>query len=220
MVEVKVFQQTATKETETEIAIEKALEHFRKRLWKDGEEILDVSEELMSGYDLKMCQRTGDEIRKIFGNDIGGFFLNRPAEERRYLCNRLICVLGELYGITLNKEAAPCIGVLYFHEVSLLEGVYDRAQNIFYLNLAYLNSRDKGMVRLFIENLIHEFRHAVQIKAIHTADFWEVSKERARLWRWNYDHYQKAERNPAAYFEQPVEADARTFAYLSMKGVR
>lgn len=74
------------------------------------------------------------------------------------------------------------------------------------------------MIKLFIENLIHEYRHAVQLKAVHTPGFWNVSVDRARLWKQNYDNYQTAERNPVGYYEQLVELDARTFAYLSMKG--
>jgi hypothetical protein len=68
-----------------------------------------------------------------------------------------------------------------------------------------------------IETVCHEMRHAFQYEAIADGARLGVPETVRREWRNNFDAYTRAEHNFPAYYNQPVEKDARAFANAVVK---
>lgn len=61
---------------------------------------------------------------------------------------------------------------------------------------------------------LHEIRHDFQNRAVNMPYSVDVDKETINLWKDNFDNYISPELDFEAYYKQPVEVDARTFASM------
>lgn len=63
-----------------------------------------------------------------------------------------------------------------------------------------------------IDTIVHELRHGFQHEACQKPGFCGISEIQAKEWRDNFSCYITPTVNMIAYYNQPVEKDARIFA--------
>lgn len=168
----------------------------------------------MSEEDLEMCEKTGQTIREIFGDDVYERVEDASYSERIALAEEMVQKLTEVYGLELE----PCRLFVDSNETNC--GGYEIKERRINLNIAAMFSEDEAQVYELLDTIVHELRHAVQWEAVRTADFWNMDGETRDRWRENFMNYVSPGQDINGYIHQPVEEDARTFAYHSMKGVR
>jgi hypothetical protein len=70
-----------------------------------------------------------------------------------------------------------------------------------------------------IDTIVHEMRHAYQYNAASKPSYYGLSSSTAKSWRYNMGHYISFKENPKAYYNQPIELDARNFAAQVVNGI-
>lgn len=171
---------------------------------------------LLSEQDHQIAQQTAEAIRQCFGANLSESVPKMSAEQRAEATKQLIEELCGLYHISITS-------------VNLVElpqnecGSYSTKTGSITLNSIYLMTNDIAAIREFLNTIVHELRHAVQLSVLQGNNFWQTSPETAQSWLNNlvpFSHYIKASRNFKRYAWQPVERDAAAFAYHSLKGVQ
>lgn len=80
------------------------------------------------------------------------------------------------------------------------------------LNELYLASDNDYILRVFINTIIHECKHARQWDAVAGRNTHGYSDELILKWRINFQDYIAPEESDEGYVKQPVEWDASSFA--------
>lgn len=115
-----------------------------------------------------------------------------------------------------GRLPCPVVGQwLYTGEDGIVLGSYSRDTHTIYINTSQFDpdskyGRDPDRI---ITTCIHEGRHAYQNQVANGLIIHEDAEE-AEAWRDNLaeDNYISYQDNPVAYYMQPVEVDARSFA--------
>ena len=113
-----------------------------------------------------------------------------------------------------DRFACPVEGrELFTGEHSVTLGLFDPGSGRIYINSTQLEagSRYGGDPQMLVSVCLHEGRHAYQHQAVNGAVFHDDPKE-LQSWKDNFDNYISFRENPRAYYDQPLERDARAFA--------
>ena len=92
-------------------------------------------------------------------------------------------------------------------------GAYNPENNTITLNRDLLEKENPDKL---MSTILHEARHAYQHYAVEHPDRVTVSAETIAEWKENFNYYIRPEYDFNAYVNQPVEADADSFADLAM----
>ena len=115
-----------------------------------------------------------------------------------------------------GRLPCPVVGQwLYTGEDGIVLGLYRRDTQTIYINTSQFDPESKygKDPDRIITTCIHEGRHAYQNQVANGLITHEDAEE-AEAWRDNLaeDNYISYQENPVAYYMQPVEVDARSFA--------
>ncbi len=189
-----------------------------KKLWgairKPPETLVSAP---MTEQDQEMADKTRQIVMEVFGQDAAATVEEADYNGRVTLASDLVKKLTDAYGVHLDGCE------IYIDSNVNNCGGYIIKENKIKLNGAYLFSEDPDLIYEFIDTVIHEFRHAVQLQAVldpEVAGAWQVSEETKENWKQNFLHYTPSTADLREYISQPVENDARTFAELSLRGWR
>lgn len=176
----------------------------------------------MSDHDQEMADRTRLLIQECYcrdGNNVMDSIRQMNAEERfdatRNFCDRL----AQLNGLQIDS-------ISFYQNNNIGDcGGYNFRMNAARFNIVELmwNGNDEAFearITNFIDTIVHEYRHAVQFRAICEKGFWQIDDRRRVNWSENLQNYIKPNVDPRGYRMQPVESDAFTYAALVMRGVR
>lgn len=102
---------------------------------------------------------------------------------------------------------------MYTGSDGIVMGKYDRESGKIFINSSqYLPESKYGNdASKLLETCLHEGRHAYQDQAVKGI-IEHNNLDELNQWKENFDNYIKYNENPRAYFEQPIEVDARQFA--------
>lgn len=163
----------------------------------------------------------GEAIKTEKKFSIAGETLAALSPQRRMaLVEDFVYGLLDLYGMSAcdviitdseqifaGAEIASCMGKCSFEE------------GLIYLNSHFLFQEDERMLRKCAVSAVHEVRHMMQWQAVHGKLELYIPEDRIRIWRRNLSgNYIRSAMDFEAYYNQPVETDARNFAALVMEG--
>lgn len=63
-----------------------------------------------------------------------------------------------------------------------------------------------------VRTILHETRHGFQKVAVDNPEKYGITKETMQIWKNNFANYKSSELDYEAYYNQPIEVDARNFA--------
>lgn len=109
-----------------------------------------------------------------------------------------------------TMEITP--GFLGWFESDHTAGVYREMEKGLALNKAFLWTDDENVLRLMINTIIHECKHARQCDAVYGRNSHGYSDELIATWKRNYDDYITPAESDELYMKQPIEWDADRFA--------
>lgn len=109
--------------------------------------------------------------------------------------------------IFAGAEIASCVGKCSFEE------------GLIYLNSHFLFQEDERILRKCALSVVHEVRHMMQWQAVQGKLELYIPEAQVEIWRRNLSgNYIRSAMDFEAYYNQPVETDARNFAALVMEG--
>lgn len=175
----------------------------------------------MSDYDRQMADRSRALIRECFcrdGNNVMNSVRQMSAEERLEAARDFSNRLAQLNGLNLE--------ISFFMDNNIENcGSYCASSNTAAFNIVELmwkgdDEAFEARISNFIDTIVHEQRHAVQIRAIREKGFWQIDDKRRANWYNNLPPcYIKPETDVRGYRMQPVESDAFTYAEMVLRGV-
>lgn len=171
---------------------------------------------ILSEQDHQIAQQTGEAIRQCFGGQLAEQIPHMSAQQRVDATKQLIEQLTTLYHISITS-----VNLVKLPENEC--GGYNPETGAITLNSIYLMTNNIACVKEFLDTIVHELRHATQFSILEGNDFWQTSAETKVNWFHNIvpmSNYIKPERNFRQYVMQPVERDAFSFAYYSLKEVQ
>lgn len=129
------------------------------------------------------------------------------VEERKQILQELFEKMQGIYGVKLAGMTIEPIET----EKGFMYGYYTDNNRTMCINEDLLtNGR---YYKDTIDTLAHEMRHAYQHEAVRNPDAFQVDANTVAEWRDNFQDYKTPEDDgDAAYWNQPVEVDARKFA--------
>ena len=91
-------------------------------------------------------------------------------------------------------------------------GYYSESDRSLNININVLNSTDTNAIKVVLNTVIHEFKHAQQYDEITGRKDHGYSKELKEKWKENMENYISPDESDEGYMKQPVELDAWEFA--------
>lgn len=177
----------------------------------------------MSTHDQEMAERTSRLIESCYcrnDHSVVDSLREMNAEERMRATQDFCDRLAQLNGVEIRD-------VTFFQDRNVGNcGAYNFRTKTVRFNIVELmldgNHPDfEAHITNFLNTIVHEYRHAVQHRAMREKGFWEVEDERRARWADNLPpKYILAQNDPRGYRMQPIEKDAFTYAALVMRGVR
>ena len=193
-------------------------EHFTDFLGSIVDNIKDFlgisTENLSEGADI-YAEVVSNIMSDVFTKDVIESWPTMEFQERCELLNQYVEGLGQALGINLN---GIIVEDLY---ATVGEGVQGYCNGDGYLHLDFRNIEDPSMWGTILETTTHEARHQLQIEAIDNPEkFKGVPTDMIEGWRKNMlpGNYESGEFDMEAYWNQPVEVDARKFAAEVISG--
>jgi len=120
-----------------------------------------------------------------------------------------------------GRLSCPVVGrFLYTGNDGVVLGSYDPNTKNIYINTSQFDSESKygGSSEALVTTCLHEGRHAYQHQVVNGSVKCE-DEAIAAIWKDNLSdgNYISYKENPRAYYNQPVEVDARKFAEVKYK---
>ena len=115
-----------------------------------------------------------------------------------------ITKLKDIIALDLGLENVPDIGY-YFENNEYDCGTFSTKDNKIYLNCYHLDFPDK-----IIKTIAHELRHCWQIEQINLPE--ELQNDFIKVLKFNDENYINPYDNYCAYWNQPMEVDARLYS--------
>lgn len=197
---------------------------FLESLWGERNHTQELPLSLtaeMSDHDRQMADQSRELIRECFcrdGNTVMDSVRQMDAEERLKSAQNFSDRLAQLNGLDIKTD--------FFQDDNIGNcGYYDANTNIALFNIVELmwNGDDaafEARIANFIDTIVHEQRHAVQIRAIRERGFWQIDDKRRALWANNLPpRYISPQTDARGYRMQPIESDAFTYAEMVLRGV-
>jgi len=117
----------------------------------------------------------------------------------------------EKYIAEISDSSRIGIGQIIFKDMDEEQwGSFNPSSKTITLNSNILHDPEK--LKIGVTTILHESRHGFQREAIENPQKYNISEETAQLWRMNMIYYNDGRDDFEAYYNQPIEADARTFA--------
>ncbi len=215
---VEILLQAAT------VALGSLIIGFFASIWETQSMIRQIPQSLeapMSDHDREMANRSRELIRDCFctdGNSVSDTIRHMTPKERLQAAQDFSAKLAELNGLELD--------ISFFSDNNISNcGGYNANTNTASFNIVELmwdgnDEKFEDRILNFIDTIVHEQRHAVQIRAIRDKDFWQFDDERRAAWANNLPpRYIRPSVDARAYRCQPLESDAFTYAALVLEGV-
>lgn len=95
-------------------------------------------------------------------------------------------------------------------------GCYVLKDNKIIINGTYLNETDPRVLQEVIDTVIHESRHAMQLKALMGENVYGFSDEQLYDWIYNLENPIDAQRDLRGYRTQAIEMDAFDYPYVAI----
>ncbi len=176
----------------------------------------------MSEHDKAMAERSRELIRECFctdGKSVLDSIRQMESAERLQAAREFSDRLAELNGLGIR--------ISFFADNDIRNcGGYELQTNMASFNIVELmwdgnDEKFEARILNFLDTIVHEQRHAVQMRAIREKGFWQIEDERRALWANNLppDHYISPTVDARAYRSQPIESDAFTYAAMVLEGV-
>jgi len=108
-----------------------------------------------------------------------------------------------------RQLCVPLSSVEYYDGPTYDRGYYDGG-GVIHINMDVLVEPDNCLDAL--DTIVHELRHAFQKRACNYPAVYGISIAQASIWADNFRFYISPDMDYNAYYNQPVEYDARTFA--------
>ncbi|MDF2539173.1 MAG: hypothetical protein K0S76_2194 [Herbinix sp.] len=96
-------------------------------------------------------------------------------------------------------------------------GCYYFSEEKIEINGAYLAALDPVVLREVIDTVIHETRHAMQLKALSGDNVYGFTDQQLKEWIFNLEHPIDGKRNFYAYRTQAIEVEAFDYASVTIK---
>lgn len=176
----------------------------------------------MSDHDRAMADRSRELIRECFcrdGNNVMDSVRQMNADERLEAACVFSNRLAQLNGLDNIK-------ISFFRDNNIENcGSYNDKSKTASFNIVELmwdgnDAAFEARISNFIDTIVHEQRHAVQIRAIREKGFWQIDDERRVQWANNLPpRYIMPSVDARGYRMQPLESDAFTYAAMVLRGV-
>lgn len=149
-------------------------------------------------------------LSKYFGGNTLENWNNTDAYSRKSIL--------EGFAHELSNSSQIGINQIVFKDMSERErGFFDPNTNSIVINSDVL--LDSKKLKSGITTILHETRHGFQEKAVANPQKYGISEELARKWKNNMDNYIDGIFDFEAYYNQPIEADAREFADSMVRNI-
>ena len=145
-----------------------------------------------------MVEEIVESTKEVFTPRVIESWPEMSIEERVDKLMRLVDVLNHWNGTSVRVEP--------FSSSSGVDGYYRPDENCVYIGRDLL--LDPLRCGELIDTVVHEMEHAYQRAAMEDPEGYNIPQETAEHWSWNAEHYIPYEKNPIAYFRQPLENDA------------
>lgn len=159
-------------------------------------------------------------MNKTYGDTLTQ--LNSDVWVKLNLAERLNILQSIENEMAIQQRRKPCQvkgSALPSHYFGKVMGEYAKNSHTIYINYNQLGNNTKygKEPELHLETVLHEGRHAYQVQVVN-GDIKHHNAQEVKQWKNNLKegHYISYRENPLAYYNQPVETDARIFA-RSMK---
>jgi len=148
-------------------------------------------------------------MNEVFNGQHPGEFLLAISDinERQAVMEKFATKLLEIYGLTDVKFMSG------YDSIGLC-GYYSFDRKVLFLNKSFLTINDPILLLDAVDTILHESRHALQHAAMHDHNPLGFDRETIVSWIKNMNNYVR--NDPAAYREQPVEADAFSSAAYTL----
>lgn len=176
----------------------------------------------MSDHDRAMADRSRELIRECFcrdGNHVMDSIRQMNANERLEAARVFSDRLAQLNGLDNIK-------ISFFQDNNIENcGSYNDETKTASFNIVELmwdgsDAAFEARISNFIDTIVHEQRHAVQMRAIREKGFWQIDDERRAQWANNLPpRYISPKMDIRGYRMQPLESDAFTYAAMVLRGV-
>lgn len=176
----------------------------------------------MSDHDRAMADRSRELIRECFcrdGNHVMDSIRQMNANERLEAARVFSDRLAQLNGLDNIK-------ISFFQDNNIENcGSYNDKTKTASFNIVELmwdgsDAAFEARISNFIDTIVHEQRHAVQMRAIREKGFWQIDDERRAQWANNLPpRYISPKMDIRGYRMQPLESDAFTYAAMVLRGV-
>ena len=185
-----------------------------------------IKEEVLSDYDREIAQQTADVIKGRLSDDPTRKMMEMSSNEKIEAVEAIAKELIELYGLEdVSVEICTLPGSVmgyYNRDAKVLKvDVTDLLVDVEMLDEKKRVEAYRYIVKETLDTVVHELRHAVQYQAIEVDDdsYWGIDEQRRIEWARNMANYVRSSDNPRRYFQQSIECDSFTFAYVALRGV-
>lgn len=155
--------------------------------------------------DVELGERLHRQIESLEDGKLIEKLKTMSVDERKIYFEHLLLPL-----VCNTMEVYPSF--LGWFEDDTMAGVYVEKKKGIAMNSAFLSSDNELVLRIMVNTIIHECKHARQWDAVSGRDSHGYSNELIATWKENFYDYIQPEESDEGYYKQPVEWDARCFA--------
>lgn len=155
--------------------------------------------------DIELSDRLRHTLQSIEDGKLLEYLKSLPFEQRKEYIEKFLLPL-------VCKEMSVSPKFLDWFQNESTIGYYCEKYRGIALNELYLASDNDYILRVFINTIIHECKHARQWDAVAGRNTHGYSDELILKWRINFQDYIAPEESDEGYVKQPVEWDASSFA--------
>lgn len=182
---------------------------YRARLKQHGEyldSVLDSSlEYLPEQVDIDLRERLTEILGSLEGGHLFEHIKSLPFEKRKEYFEKMLLPL-------ICKEMNVFPDFLGWFQDDKTIGYYREADHGIALNELFLTTDNDYVLRMIINTVIHECKHAMQWDAVSGRNTHGYSQQLIDIWKRNFIDYISPEESDEGYVKQPVEWDASSFA--------
>lgn len=176
---------------------------------------------LLSEEEIRLAGQARKLAGDFFGVSAGETLAALSPRRRMALLEDFVYSLLDLYGMSsCDVIITDSEQIFSDAEIASCMGKCEPEGGVIYLNSHFLLQENEALLRKCGASAVHEVRHMIQWHAVLGDLKLHIPRETVEKWRKNLsEEYIRASVNFEDYYNQPVEADARNFAYLVLEGL-